>query len=231
MTKFVIINGWAAPDRIWTEFIEDIEKDSEVLLVDWAPKEDLASVIQSFVMADSFVLCGWSLGAMEALRLIADIRDKVSHLILFSPTSRFVIDPDLQLKIGWPVSIIKQMQYWIHKNPDSVLKKFYSQLLKPNSHSVDLKIPTHYEVPYLIEGLQALIDYNLHELVPKLSHKTLIFHGEEDVICPLEAGRKLHVRIKNSHFVPLSNSGHMPFYTHTNVCLKAVRSFIGERDD
>ncbi len=111
MTKFVIINGWAAPDSIWTEFIENIERDSKVLLVDWAPKEDLVSIIQSFVMADSFILCGWSLGAMEALRLITDMHDQVSHLILFSPTSRFVIDPELQVNVDGQLQLLANARF------------------------------------------------------------------------------------------------------------------------
>ena len=56
----------------------------------------------------------------------------------------------------------------------------------------------------------------------KVNVPTLIIWGENDKVLPLEDGRKMQQRIKNSKLEIIKNARHSPQFTHPNEVSSAI---------
>lgn len=230
MKQWYIINGWAAPEGIWTPFLNQLKRCANVTLMDWAPAEELIQQIQAHKHQGPIVLCGWSLGAMEALHIAYNRPDLVENLVLFSASSRFVSEQSNN-QVGWASEIIQRMIDRMPTEPQLTLKKFYKNLLSPNEIRHDFEVPERYRTDYLIHGLKALLNYDLCTKLADINIDTFIFHGTEDYICPLQAGLELHSNLSGSRFVALDKTGHLPFYTQSDICFKVLIKHLGDCHD
>jgi pimeloyl-ACP methyl ester carboxylesterase len=67
---------------------------------------------------------------------------------------------------------------------------------------------------------------DLRPLLPALSVPTLVLHGENDHMVPLEAGRYLADRIPDAQFYLFKGRCHVPMFTATVEFAQVVRHFI-----
>ena len=58
--------------------------------------------------------------------------------------------------------------------------------------------------------------------VERLGIPTLIVHGEQDVVVPLEDARALHARMPNSELITLPGAGHVPTLTRPREVVEAI---------
>jgi pimeloyl-ACP methyl ester carboxylesterase len=86
--------------------------------------------------------------------------------------------------------MVKQLQ----KNPEQVLDAFFKRVHFPLPH---LKQTCTESTESLVEGLHYLQSANLREKVPNIGTPTLILHGSEDQIIPVEAAKWLEKKLPN----------------------------------
>jgi pimeloyl-ACP methyl ester carboxylesterase len=68
--------------------------------------------------------------------------------------------------------------------------------------------------------------YHPGEMLPKIAVQTLIMHGENDRIAPLECGKYLKERIPNSILYILKGRCHMLLSTATDEVAKVINDFV-----
>jgi len=238
--KLVIINGWAAPEFVWNDLKTGLEEQFDVQLIGWKQTELLIDEILELTENERFILVGWSLGAMEAIRITLKLRSLVSKLILIGSTSRFIVNSNETSAIGWHSKIIKRMQEKLVTDSETTLTQFYDNVFSESDKSHDLyrefwQLYDPMDIKQLkvnlIAGLQALIDYDLRDDLSKIECPSLIIHGSDDTICPVEAGCYVNNQLQNSSCNILNNTGHIPFYIKSDECLKIINSFIGDDND
>jgi pimeloyl-ACP methyl ester carboxylesterase len=66
----------------------------------------------------------------------------------------------------------------------------------------------------------------LRPLLPTLRVPTLVLHGEEDRLVPVEAGRYLADHIPEAQFYLFKGRGHIPMFTATTEFAQVIRNFI-----
>ena len=74
--------------------------------------------------------------------------------------------------------------------------------------------------------LRWLLTIDLKERLKYINIPTLIVHGENDGVCPLETGLFLHKNIKGSRLEIFRGAGHMPFYTRPAEFNRILEGFI-----
>jgi len=63
----------------------------------------------------------------------------------------------------------------------------------------------HYAVnKYFISDNQVLNDCDVLQQIP-----TVIIHGANDMVCPMEAGYSLHKALPKAEYIVLANAGHI----------------------
>lgn len=63
--------------------------------------------------------------------------------------------------------------------------------------------------------------------VSQIRQPTLIIHGTEDLIVPIETSRKLNQAISQSRLIEISGAGHVPTMTHSDEVVAAISDHFG----
>ena len=79
-----------------------------------------------------------------------------------------------------------------------------------------------------------LLNYRVDEILPAVPPvPTLLVHGAQDSVAPLEHVTPLAARYPFMRLRPVAGTGHHVFLTHTRLCLDLIQSFLedGVQDD
>ena len=73
-------------------------------------------------------------------------------------------------------------------------------------------------------------DFVLDDKLGEITHPTLMMHGENDQVIPLEVGKKIHEGLPNSEFIVLNKSGHAAVWDSPRQLKKNILEFLGRSD-
>lgn len=242
----IILTGWAVGKFVWKPLCELLKQDYNITFIDW---EDVTSAdgfedkVKALIREkgiERFSIIGWSLGSLVAIDIAANFLPQIDRMILFSATSRFIQDETGDYKIGWNRKIIDRMIFSLKKRSVEILDSFYKNLFTSSEVSSGyyeyfLKEMQHinknYPVQYLYAGLEYLIMKDLRENLGSVDIPTLLIHGGDDRICPVEAGAYVNSCLKTSEMVVLAETGHAPFFTKTNQCWEVIKNHMANRGE
>lgn len=103
---------------------------------------------------------------------------------------------------------------WILEYPD-MFNQFVSVLLRYNR-----------PLAGIASQAQALARFNLSRRLPSLPTPTLLLHGDEDQMVPLESGKLLHSLIPESQMIELKGAAHLFWITHLHDTVRPVSAFL-----
>ncbi|TCO72268.1 alpha/beta fold hydrolase [Marinisporobacter balticus] len=235
----IILSGWAVDKLVWKPITDLLCNDFEIILVDWdhmisidAFKQNVINLINEKEI-QHFSLIGWSLGALVSMDLVVSYPSKIEHLILFNPTSKFTQDKNYVF--GWHKKIVLRMIDMLKKDPEKTLNTFYKNLfsdveIKNGEYDLLIEKIQNLNKKYCIEslclGLEYLMMKDFREKVKSIHKQVLIIHGDQDMICPVEAGTYINNYIKKSEFIILRETGHMPFFTKSKECYQMILEYV-----
>ena len=186
---WTVLGGWAFPPSILSGIFGekatyiDLNLIMPDLIAGNTLKQDWIEQIRSLVLTEKppSLLAGWSTGAIVALALAPHL--KIDTLVLLSATPSFCRREGF--RFGARPSVVQSMIEALSVSPQAVLQRFYEQCGfsgTPHAHT--------YSYQQLVSGLQFLEQVNLLP-VQKLDCMVQVFHGREDKIIPVEAGRQV----------------------------------------
>lgn len=238
----LLVHGWGLNRRVWGEFAAGLV-DMRVTRVDLPGHGHSSPVTHGTweAIADALaarcprpaVVIGWSLGALAAMALASRHPDRVTALVLFGATPRFVQGPDWDCAV--PAALLRQFGNDLAHDPRRTLSRFLSLQLGEAAHERGLHkrlralAADAASVGGLQAGLKLLADTDLRPLLPTIAAPTLVIHGQHDRLTPPAAGRYLAHRLSQARFYEVPAAGHAPFLSHTSLCLSSVRDFLHER--
>ena len=157
-------------------------------------------------------MVGLSMGGYVAMTIALSKPDAVRRLVLAAtgaggprrvPRPKHVADAfTWALRLPYPEYARKTMPYtfaagWGERNPERFEEVLAARLERPTPYST---IDAHAEACYAF--------YRAGCAVEGIAAPTLVIHGAEDVIVPVENGRMLAARIPRARYVELGGRGH-----------------------
>jgi pimeloyl-ACP methyl ester carboxylesterase len=71
---------------------------------------------------------------------------------------------------------------------------------------------------------------DIRHLLPMVHVPSLVLHGEEDRIVPVEAGRWVARQIRGAEFYAFNGCAHLPAFTAPAEVAGVIRNFLRSRD-
>lgn len=217
----ITMRGFGKSSKPWGEYNYDIFAD------------DIKRVMESLDLHD-VTLGGHSMGGAIAIRYITRHKgDRVLKLALFGAAA-----PSFVKRIGFPYGIEKQAVddlIALCGADRAKLNENFGDIFFRDKNAVSPKLAGWFHnmgmtaSPYATEAcLIALRDADLRAELELVDVPTVIFHGEQDKICPIELAEALTAGIKNSKLIRFQNSGHGLFYEEKNKFNTELMNFTGK---
>jgi pimeloyl-[acyl-carrier protein] methyl ester esterase len=200
---------------------------------------DLVYWLKNDIKSLEFTPChlvGWSLGSLIALSLATEIN--VISLTIIGGFARFTETDNYHS--AYPMKNLEFLKKKWEKNPAQALDWFRNQLpakeekdifksqiiQEPGSryqgsgskYQELLNLFTWLRIPNVATGsryLEYLAEVDLREILKNIKIPTLIIHGEDDKIVPVESGEYLAKNLPCAKMVEMPETGHIPHITRT----------------
>ena len=239
----VLLHGWGMHSGVWTELIPALARRFRVHTIDLpghgrsagiaAPDFEGTVDLVAANVPDGARVCGWSLGALLAQRLVQRGAARVSRLVLVSATPCFTLRPGWKHAIA--VSTLEAFAAWLAEDRDATLARFVALNALDGAREreairaftgrlAERGIPAG---AALAAGLVWLRDTDLRADAGRIAVPTLLVHGARDQLVPVEAGRWLAQAIPGARMHELADAAHLPFFTHRDAFLAALEAFVG----
>ncbi|MEF9952985.1 MAG: alpha/beta hydrolase [Clostridium sp.] len=240
--NLVIINGWASPIILWSSLISLLSNDYDMNIIDLNTVSnhcDYKSYIKSFVEnknLNNITIAAWSLGAICLLDSYNLIKERLSNIILISPTLKFTSHKETGYLYGWDDRVLRLMKRRLLTDESETLNDFFLKIFSYNEKCFVKEFFKNYKnndysVAALSSGLNYLRITDIRS-ANKIDTNALIIHGLEDEICPYTAGMETLKILNNSSVLSVSGCGHAPFYTNPNLCYEFIlQNTKGDKND
>lgn len=222
----VLISGLGASRIMWDTLIQKIKKHFQIVYFDnpgigennllTAPTNtdamavDVIKIIEHLNLKNPCVI-GHSLGSYVAQRIAAKSPNLVKNLILVSTRLKTSINSILHYNV-----ILNLIKAGVSRETlieDSLSWLYGVSYLKNTTHAKkliqDRLAPPLSSFENFSNQVAAAMQHDSSKIAQKITSRTIIINGEEDIVCtPKEAGL-LAEKIKSSELLILKNLGHM----------------------
>jgi len=246
--QLALIHGWGLGSAVWQPVVEPLSRHYHVRLVDLpgygaspdADDDDAEFSAAAFdetaqavvdALPHPITLCGWSLGAMLAMRAALLAPQRVAGLVLVGATASFT------QRTGWPEAqtpaLLDSFSESIALQPEQALQRFVALLCQGDSQARSLTRTLraglrNAPVPHskvLNRGLHWLREVDLRALLPALSTRSLLIHGENDALNPLAAARRVSEMLPDARLRVFAGAGHAPFLADPQRFIELLDDF------
>lgn len=229
----VLIHGWACDESIWQETKRYLDPKCRLYTINLSIMKTMHSYRDAVIELieqkglDQVVLVGWSMGSLVAIQVARYLPYKVQGLVLVSATSKFIG--------GMPPILVRKMKKRLSKNPERTFHDFYKLMFssKEQAQGLDDKIIDNYlsrrgigDLQEDQSGLDFLLEVDVQEYLQHITCPTLLLHGEEDRICPLEGAKFIERQLPCAQLVSYSGVGHIPFLTEFRKFHQAIEEWL-----
>jgi len=207
----------------------------------WSIEErlrDLETVIDAADIVDPFVLFGISEGARAAILYADKYPDRVSHLVLDSPSLPFIDpSPDEYDSTMWFIKFIGD--HWGTENTlaSRMICSIWSQSATPGEQrtfmrrqreSMSAATASHYIARTGAQNLDAALSARIWEAIARLKAPALVFHTIGDPLAPYDLAAAFAERAPNARLVTsnLPDHGSVLSAAFARLQAKEVRRFV-----
>jgi pimeloyl-ACP methyl ester carboxylesterase len=236
----LLIAGLASNLSTWKKALPKLDKHHQVIVFDNRGSgltetsaaafsiatlgDDAALLLQALHIKKAHVV-GWSMGGNVAQELALRYPEKVGGLVLMSTylkepaRSRFALDVMIHsVREGASMeSFMMMMQAWCSTNP-AFEDRHASWSREPRGDSA-----------LSIEGFarqkQALDDFDTRTRAKAIALPTLVIHGTDDIMVPVEFGQDLAAQIRGAELHRVAGAGH---FLPTSGWLDPVLDFLAK---
>lgn len=235
----LLVHGFPLDRRIWAEQVSGLSDIRRVVAVDlrgrgkspskadgWTIDEyadDVAATIDSLGV-DKVDIAGLSMGGYVLFSIWRKHRDKVRSLIFVDTKAE--ADSD-EAKEGREKTAAMVRE----KGSAELLNALFPKLFaESTSDSIKNKVrPQFEETPAETAAADALAMRDRADSAQDLATidvPTLVLHGENDSLMPLEGAEAMAQKIQGARFVSVPNAGHMAPIENPDVINKGIREFL-----
>jgi pimeloyl-ACP methyl ester carboxylesterase/DNA-binding CsgD family transcriptional regulator len=175
--------------------------------------EDLEAVAETAASGERMILLGISQGASICIDYAVRHPERVSHLLLYGAYARGIArrnDPNAEriyaaivelARLGW-------------RTPNPAFRQVFTSRFIPEGTEEQVvwfnELCRKTTTPEIAaELLRARSQIDVSALLPRVSTPTLVLHGREDNVCPIEEGRRIAAAIPGAQIVELDSKNHI----------------------
>ena len=214
MKDLVLVHGWGFGSAVWRPVLDALSPRFRIRLVDLPGYDELTDWPDD--IAPGAVVCGWSLGALTAMRRAVAEPERIARLVLVGATPRFVRAADWPT--GQPPALLEGFATGVVAGPAAALRRFAALV---NQDDVRSRALTRFlferigegiaEAAVLRRGLEELRDADLRAMMPRIAQPTLVVHGANDRVTPPAAAAWLAQRLPHARLELFEDAAHAPF--------------------
>lgn len=250
----VMLHGWGMHGGIWSETVARLAQDFTVHNVDLPghgfsvgrdssrhrddvgmnPDLRMDAIVDqlSAQFGEPLAVCGWSLGGIIAQRWALREPEKIRRLVLVASTPCFTVREDWSSAM--PLAALQQFAAELEQNHTATLRRFLALQLRGSENERELLILLREklfsrgepDIAALRAGLDILRDADLRPLLPAIELPTLVIAGERDKLTPPPAARYLAQFMPAARMVEITGAAHVPFLSHAEQFVEAVKDFL-----
>jgi len=233
--SLVFLHGWGQSKQVWFEQQSTFPQAYYLNLPGHGSQpvsDDWLRDIHARCTDTPFTLVGWSLGGMLAMQLADTYPESVRSLVLVNSTPRFRQADDWQH--GCDAPTFQAFEQGLAGNESKTMSRFFALMFQDTSLSrsiynhiarqaVDRTHPV--DSTALQHGLMLLSQLDLRPTLAEIKQPTLILHGQQDSVIPVQAGQYLAEHISSTHWQSFEDCGHAPFLTHSQAFNSILESW------
>ena len=239
----VLLHGWGLTPAVWQPLCAALDTAREVhapALPGHGGAPATAATLDAWADAlapqipPGAALCGWSLGALLAMRLAARTPGAISKLILIGASPCFVRRTDWAPALD--ADTVNGFRHEFSVAPSQVLRRFIAlQALgdaarRPVSAALNAALTAVDDstAPQLGDALSVLADTDLRAQVANIACPVRLLHGAHDALMPVEAARWLADTLTEARLTVFDAAGHAPFLSRPDDCATLISAFIDD---
>jgi pimeloyl-ACP methyl ester esterase len=236
--NIVIINGWAMPASIWTEFCDQLKiavayDNCQVIDIDRCLTSSEWIQYLDEIIKPNTLLIGWSLGGMLSLEYAHQHPEKVLGLCTLQMNPKFVTGS------GWSSAMepgaFQEFKQLAECDAKSMTKRFgFLVTAKGLDGLGDLKklkqnftVSTIPPVDVLQNSLELLETLDTRAKLGTLRLPQLHIYGENDQLVPKATAKQVEVLNDQVHIELIEGVSHFPCYSAASRIIERITQFAG----
>ena len=217
MANLLFIHGFATDPLIWGLQIKEFSK-----------KHRIYTDTSQINKLNQLIIVGWSMGGLQAFKLLREKKDKIKALVLVSAFPKFLKSEDYPY--GLHPSHLKNLERKLRGDFEIGLRFFYSLLFNGKKvHPLIASLPT-LQKEKIFSDLRRLEQEDEREFLSEIRIPTLIVQGEKDQIVLSETSDYLHEKIEKSERQIFPGVGHVPFLEVPDKFNASINDFIAKNE-
>jgi len=235
MNTCVFVHGWGQSSQIWYQQRQHFPQATYLNLPGHGDRpycEQWLEDIMQQCPKTPFTLIGWSLGGMLAIRLAQQYPECIRQLVLFNSTPLFC--QHASWRHGSKPEWLHHIQHAVQHHDMNMMNRFFALMFHQTNisrrtyqhiarHAVDKQHPPSPNA--LLHGLNILEQWDLREVLTQITQPTLLIHGEQDAVIPVEASQYMAQHLPHATHHIIAGAGHAPFLTHAEICHNILESW------
>lgn len=210
--------GTGRSSRVTTTFtLEDLAHD--------------ATTVLDAIGASSAHVVGYSMGGMIAQLFALNHRERLNRLVLLA--THFG-GPSVEKPNERAARVFEPSEF-VDRDPRAMAKFTIEQTTAlgwAERHSADADALAACAAEYptaartFFAQINAIYQSDRSEAVSKVTHPTLVIHGEEDPLIPISNGKLLAARIPGARFESIPDCGHLVAWEQPEALVRLVSDFF-----
>ena len=188
-------------------------------------------LLLDYLEIENIIVAGWSMGSQIAIKAYAQLKERISGLILVAGTPRFCNTDDytcgLVAKEARGMAIRLKRDYTV--TASQFFRSMFSEEETGSSDLMDIAVKTTCTLPSLqvsLSALNELTETDLRYQLPDINIPVLLIHGGKDSICPVGASGLMVELFPNASIKIFHASGHAPFLPAPEMFNAEVTGFV-----
>jgi pimeloyl-ACP methyl ester carboxylesterase len=187
---------------------------------------DAAAVLDA-AHIDHAQILGVSMGGMIAQELALRCPSRVTSLILGCTSHGGILARWPHFRSSWGVKWSKCTR---RERELSLIPLLYAASTPRERIDQDIELQCRCNCTYcgFLNQLAGILLWSSYLRLPLITAPTLIAHGEEDRLIPIQNGRTIATRIPGARFHPIPGAGHMLTTDQPKACIDLMLGFLDE---
>ncbi|MCS6908137.1 MAG: alpha/beta fold hydrolase [Anaerolineales bacterium] len=239
----LLIHGYPLNRHMWQPQLDELGKDARVIAPDLRGHgdstptegiytmdllaEDCAKLLDHLRIREKIVLCGLSMGGYISFAFARNYPERLAGLILTATRAA----PDTEEhKLNRQRSLALAKEQGLEPIIEAMLPRVLSPTTlqnRPDLVQTVRKIMQRTSLQAILGDLQGMMERaDSRPFLKQITVPTLILHGKEDPLIPVEEAKAMQESIPNCRLVLLDRAGHLPNLEASEQFNQAIREFI-----